>query len=65
MNQVTILFFATLRDRAGLKSLDLQIPVETTVAEFKYILTEQLPGLKGLLGHSVSRSTASTYSMPL
>jgi molybdopterin converting factor subunit 1 len=53
MNQIKILFFATLRDRAGLKSMDMQIPLQTTVAEFKHILTERLPGLKGLLGHSL------------
>ena len=53
MNQVRILFFATLRDRSGVKAVDLQLPAPTTVAEFKCILDQRFPSLKGLLSHSL------------
>ena len=51
MNQVTALFFATLRDRAGIKSVELLIPPETNVADFKAILTQKYPALAGFTGH--------------
>ncbi len=53
MSRVRVLFFATLRDRAGVKSADMQIPSETSVAEFKYLLGRRFPALKGLMGHSL------------
>jgi len=51
MNQVTTLFFATLRDRAGIKSVELQIPPETNISEFKSILTNRYPALAGMINH--------------
>jgi molybdopterin converting factor subunit 1 len=53
MNQITILFFATLRDRAGVKSIQLQIPRELSVADFKTLLTEKYPALEGLMDHTL------------
>ena len=53
MNQVTTLFFATLRDRAGVKSVELQIPQQTNVAAFKTLLIEQYPALAGLMNHTL------------
>ena len=53
MNQVTAIFFATMRDRAGIKSVELQILPETNVAGFKSILTQKYPALVGLEGHMV------------
>ena len=53
MNQVKTLFFATLRDRAGVKSIEMEIPNQTKVAEFKNILTEKFPGLAGLMSHTL------------
>ena len=35
MNKIKVLFFATLRDRAGTKSLDIEIPEDTTVQDLK------------------------------
>ena len=46
MNRVKVLFFATLRDRAGTKSTDLEIPPETTVQGLKDIVVGAYPGLK-------------------
>lgn len=51
MIQVTALFFATLRDRAGIKSVELQIPPETNISDFKSILTNKYPALAGMNSH--------------
>lgn len=51
MNHVKALFFATLRDHVGVRSVEMQIPAQTNVAVFKSILTEKFPVLIGLLGH--------------
>ena len=51
MNQVTALFFATLRDRAGVKSVELQIPPKTNILQFKSILTNKYPALADIIGH--------------
>ena len=51
MTNVKTLFFATLRDRAALRSIELQIPTQTNVAGFKSILTEKFPVLRGLTSH--------------
>jgi len=53
MNQITTLFFATLRDRAGVKSVELQIPPQTNVADFKTLLAEKYPALAGLMNHTL------------
>jgi len=46
MNRIKVLFFATLRDRAGTKSVDMEIPAETTVQDLKNLVVETYPGLK-------------------
>lgn len=51
MNQVKTLFFATLRDRVGIRSVEIQIPVQTNVAVFKTLMIERFPTLKGLMDH--------------
>lgn len=53
MNQVTTLFFATLRDRTRTKSVELQIPPEMKVAGFKGLLIEKYPSLAGLMDHTL------------
>ena len=53
MNQVTTLFFATLRDRVGVRSVELQIPPQTNVADFKTLLIGKFPGLAGLMNHAL------------
>lgn len=53
MNQVTTLFFATLRDRVGVKSVEIQIPAQTNVSDFKTILLEKFPSLAGLVNHTL------------
>ena len=46
MHHIKILFFATLRDRAGTKSFETDIPHSTTVRDLKSIVVEAYPGLK-------------------
>ena len=46
MNRIKVLFFATLRDRAGMKSAELEIPVETTVQGLKDLIVDAYPNLQ-------------------
>jgi molybdopterin converting factor subunit 1 len=46
MNHIRVLFFATLRDRAGIKSVDFEIPVGTTVEALKGLVVAAYPGLQ-------------------
>lgn len=46
MNQIKVIFFATLRDRAGLKSVELDIPANMTVESLKHLVVDKYPGLK-------------------
>ena len=46
MNKIKVLFFATLRDRAGTKSVELEIPADMTVQALKEKLANDYPNLK-------------------
>lgn len=46
MNRVKLLFFATLRDRAGTKSMELDIPADLTVQGLKDKISSEYPNLK-------------------
>jgi MoaE-MoaD fusion protein len=46
MNRVKLLFFATLRDRAGTKSMELDIPSDLTVQGLKQKISTEFPNLK-------------------
>ena len=45
MNRVTLLFFATLRDRAGTKTAEMEVPQGMTVRGLKDLLGESYPNL--------------------
>jgi len=45
MNPIRILFFATLRDRAGKKMMEMEISPEMTIRELKVKLTQDHPNL--------------------
>jgi molybdopterin synthase catalytic subunit len=45
MNQITVLFFATLRERAGTKQATLEMPDQARVADLKRRLREEYPAL--------------------
>lgn len=46
MNHIKLLFFATLRDRAGMKSAELEIPADMTILGLKEKLSMDYPNLK-------------------
>ena len=46
MNRVKLLFFATIRDRAGTKSMELDIPEDLTIQGLKDRLASDIPTLK-------------------
>jgi len=46
VNHIKLLFFATIRDRIGMKSLELDVPSDMTVKKLKEKLAEEYPGLK-------------------
>lgn len=46
MNHIKLLFFATIRDRAGTKSLELEIPLNMTIRGLKDKLSMEYPNLK-------------------
>ena len=45
MNRIKLLFFATIRDRAGTKSLDMDIPAEMTIKQLKEKISSDYPNL--------------------
>lgn len=45
-NRVKLLFFATLRDRAGTKTMELDIPSDLTVQGLKEKISNEYPSLK-------------------
>ena len=46
MNHIKLLFFATIRDRAGTKTLEIDIPVDMTIQGLKEKLSTDYPNLK-------------------
>jgi molybdopterin converting factor subunit 1 len=46
MNKIKVLFFATLRDRTGMKSVELEVPAGMTVQALKDKLSSDYPNLK-------------------
>lgn len=46
MNHVKLLFFATLRDRAGTKSMEMDVPDDLTIQGLKDKLAVDYPNLK-------------------
>ena len=46
MNRIKLLFFATIRDRAGTKSMELDIPDDLTVQGLKDKIAADFPNLK-------------------
>jgi len=46
MNRIKLLFFATIRDRAGTKSMEFEIPDDLTVQGLKDKIAEEYPNLR-------------------
>jgi molybdopterin converting factor subunit 1 len=43
MNTIKLLFFATLRDRVGMRETELQIDADVTVNDLKSLLSDRYP----------------------
>ena len=54
MNHVTVLFFATLRDKAGMRSAELDVEPGATIEQLKTILVGKFPNLDGLMEHCLA-----------
>ena len=48
---IKVLFFATLRDKAGTRQVEVDLPNGTTISQLKMMLVEKYPDLGGSLGH--------------
>ena len=46
MNHIKLLFFATIRDKAGVKSVEIDLPENITVKGLKDKLSTDYPSLK-------------------
>jgi molybdopterin converting factor subunit 1 len=53
MKNITVLFFATLRDRANVGSFVMEIPSQTTVAHLRELLEKKFLSFSGLAKHSI------------
>ena len=51
MNRVKLLFFATLRDRAGTRTAEIDVPQGTTVRSLRDAVAAQYPGLRQSVEH--------------
>lgn len=54
MNKITVLFFATFRDKAGTNRTEVDIPPETTIAGLRDILVARFPKLESLADHALA-----------
>lgn len=54
MNHIKVLFFATLRDKAGIRSAELDLPSGATIADLKTRLVGEYPSLSGLMEHCLA-----------
>ena len=54
MNQITVLFFATLRDKAGVRSIKMEVETGTTLGQLKLLLAARHVGLNGIVNHCLA-----------
>ena len=54
MNHIKVLFFATLRDKTGVRSAELDLQPGSTIAELKTRLVVEYPNLRGLMEHCLA-----------
>ena len=53
MNSCIVLFFATLKDRAGVRQITLELPDGITVSGLKVVLQELFPSITPVLPHAL------------
>ena len=61
MNRIKVLFFATIRDRAGVKSVEMEIPADMTIYQLKEKIVSDYPTLKESL-HAVLMTVNREYA---
>lgn len=54
MNKITVIFFATFRDKAGTNRAEIEIPEGTTIEGLREILAVQFPALETLADHALA-----------
>lgn len=54
MNQINVLFFATLRDKTGTRSAQVEIEPGATIEQLKMLLVAKFPNLEGLMEHCLA-----------
>jgi molybdopterin converting factor subunit 1 len=54
VNHIKVLFFATLRDKAGTKMLELDIESGATVRQLKNDVIERLPAVGDFIEHCLA-----------
>ena len=53
MNKITVIFFATFRDKAGVSRVELSVPDGINVAELKKQIEEKFPQLEEFADHAL------------
>lgn len=53
MNRVTLLFFANLKDLAGTRTGEIDLPDQATVSELRQVVAENYPGLERALPSAI------------
>jgi molybdopterin converting factor subunit 1 len=51
---VKVLFFATLKDKAGTRQTEFDLPAGTTIAQLKSMVAGKYPALGGMLGYCLA-----------
>jgi molybdopterin converting factor subunit 1 len=54
VNHVKVLFFATLRDKAGTKLLELDIEPGATVRQLKDTVVQRIPAIQDVIAHCLA-----------
>ena len=54
MNHIKVLFFATLRDKAGTKMIEMDIEPGSTVLDLKKMIIVRFPGIKEAIEHCLA-----------
>jgi molybdopterin converting factor subunit 1 len=54
MIYIKVLFFATLKEKAGTRQVEFDIPEGATIAQLKDLIVEKYPGLKDMLNHCLA-----------
>jgi molybdopterin converting factor subunit 1 len=60
--KIKLLFFATLRSLTGLKTLELELPADSRVAELKSVVAERFPQVAPALVQTVLVSINREYA---